>query len=71
MAIGRGKTEHSGAHNSSAGCGYWGTNDEAKLFATPARRRDERDQIRRELNEWMAADGQDHDEAAAGSCPTR
>jgi hypothetical protein len=50
MGIGRGKTEHGGAHNSSAGHGFWGTNDEAKRFATPARRRDERRLIRDELH---------------------
>lgn len=56
MGIGRGKTEHNGAHDSSAGHGYWGTNDEAKRFATPARRRDEREEIRRELHDWMVSD---------------
>jgi hypothetical protein len=56
MGIGRGKTEHSGAHTSSAGDGYWGTHDEAKRFATPARRRDESEQIRRELHEWLVSD---------------
>jgi hypothetical protein len=55
MGIGRGKTEHSGAHNSSAASGHWGTNDEAKMFATAARRRDEREQIRRELHDWMVS----------------
>ncbi|WP_142389901.1 hypothetical protein [Mycobacterium sp. shizuoka-1] len=61
MGIGRGKTEHAGAHNSSAGHGYWGTNDEAKRFATPARRRDERKLIREELSQW-SADQEDADD---------
>lgn len=56
MGLGRGKTEHAGAHDSSAGHGHWGTNDEAKNFATPARRRNEREEIRRELHEWAGDD---------------
>lgn len=52
--MGRGKTEHAGAHNSSAGHGFWGRNDEAKAFSTPARRRDERELIRNELLLWIA-----------------
>jgi hypothetical protein len=56
MGIGRGKTEHAGAHDSRAGHGYWGTNDEAKEFATPARRRDEREELRRELHDWLTSD---------------
>ena len=53
-AFGAGRPEHSGAHNLGGEPRLLGTNDEAKRLRHFARRRDEREEIRRELHEWMA-----------------
>lgn len=52
MALGRGKTEHSGARDMSRKSGHWGFTEEAKAWASRARRRDEK----REVADEMAAD---------------
>jgi hypothetical protein len=55
MALGRGKTEHAGARDMSRKGGHWGFTEEAKAWASRARRRDEK----RELsNEAIAHDEQ-------------
>jgi hypothetical protein len=51
MGLGKGKTEHSGPRDMSRKHGHWGYTEEAKDWATRARRRDEADELRRELDE--------------------
>jgi hypothetical protein len=58
MALGKGKTEHSGARDMSRKHGHWGYTEEAKDWATRARRRDEAEELRRELE---AADDEHSD----------
>jgi hypothetical protein len=50
MALGRGKTEHSGPRDSSRKDGHWGFTEEAKRWASRARRRDEREQVRQDAD---------------------
>jgi hypothetical protein len=49
MALGKGKTEHAGPRDMSRKHGHWGFTEEAKEWAGRARRRDEDDELRREL----------------------
>jgi hypothetical protein len=51
MALGKGKTEHSGARDASRKDAHWGYTEEAKAWASRARRRDEAEELRRELDE--------------------
>jgi hypothetical protein len=51
MALGKGKTEHAGARDMSRKHGHWGLAEEAKAWATRARRRYEREDLRNELDE--------------------
>jgi len=55
MALGKGKTEHAGPRDMSRKDGHWGFTEEAKEWATRARRRDEDDELRRELADARAA----------------
>ncbi len=48
MALGKGKTEHAGARDMSRKDGHWGYTEEAKEWATRARRRDEAAELREE-----------------------
>jgi len=48
MSLGKGKTEHAGPRDMSRKDGHWGYTEEAKDWASRARRRDERIQLRRE-----------------------
>ena len=45
MALGRGKTEHSGPRDMSRKSGHWGLTEEAKAWASRARRRDEKREL--------------------------
>jgi len=49
MGLGKGRTEHSGPRDMSRKGGRWGTTEEAKAWASRARRRDEADDLRREV----------------------
>ena len=49
MGLGRGKTEHAGARDMGRKHGHWGFTEEAKAWATRARRRDEREELSRAL----------------------
>ncbi len=49
MGLGRGKTEHAGPRDMARKSGHWGFTEEAKEWATRARRRDEAELLRREL----------------------
>ncbi len=46
MGLGRGKTEHAGPRDMARKNGYWGSTEEAKDWASRARRRDEDDFLR-------------------------
>ena len=48
MGLGRGKTEHDGPRDMSRKHGHWGFTEEAKKWASRARRRDERAEIANE-----------------------
>ncbi len=50
MALGRGKTEHAGPRDMARKSAHWGFTEEAKEWATRARRRDERRGLERELD---------------------
>lgn len=56
MGLGRGKTEHDGARDMSRKHGFWGHADEAKEWASRARRRDEKrvvdEQADAEIEAW-------------------
>ena len=54
MALGKGKTEHAGPRDMSRKHGHWGFTEEAKAWASRARRRDEDDELRRELADVQA-----------------
>jgi hypothetical protein len=59
MALARSKTEHDGARDMSRKHGYWGRTEEAKEWASQARRRDEKrelDEARRETKETPEPD---------------
>ncbi|GAA0944742.1 hypothetical protein GCM10009554_39110 [Kribbella koreensis] len=54
MGLGRGKTEHGGARDMTRKHGHWGHAEEAKAWASRARRRDEKrelDEVRHQLGE--------------------
>ena len=51
MALGTGKSEHSGPRDMSRKCGHWGLTEEAKEWASRARRRDEAVALRHEESE--------------------
>ena len=51
MGLGRGKTEHAGPRDMGRKHGHWGFTEEAKEWATRARRRDEREQLRSAMGE--------------------
>ena len=57
MGLGRGKTEHTGARDMGRKHGHWGFTEEAKAWATRARRRDEREELSRALAEARTANG--------------
>ena len=48
MGLGRGKTEHAGPRDMARKHGHWGYTEEAKEWASRARRRDEVAQLREE-----------------------
>jgi hypothetical protein len=54
MSLGKGKTEHAGPRDATRKDGHWGFTEEAKRWATRARRRDEDLELRKELDD---ADG--------------
>lgn len=51
MGLGKGKTEHAGPRDMSRKHGHSGYTEEAKEWASRARRRDEAEEIERELVE--------------------
>lgn len=51
MGLGRGKTEHNGPRDMSRKHGHWGFTEEAKKWASRARRRDERAEIAKESDQ--------------------
>jgi hypothetical protein len=59
VGLGKGKTEHSGPRDMARKEGHWGFTEEAKEFATRARRRDEQELLRRETD----AAGAEHEVA--------
>jgi hypothetical protein len=67
MSLGKGKTEHSGPRDMARKSGHWGFTEEAKAWATRARRRDEDLELRRELDEAARSvhEGFEHDDRAA------
>ncbi len=70
MGLGKGKTEHSGPRDATRKGGHWGFTEEAKQWSTRARRRDEAEQLRRELDGALdpESDG-DPPSRAAGEPP--
>jgi hypothetical protein len=58
MALGKGKTEHAGARDMSRKHGHWGYTEEAKEWATRARRRDEAAELR-EQRDMVREDAED------------
>jgi hypothetical protein len=63
MGLGKGRTEHAGPRDMARKDGRYGHTDEAKAWATRARRRDEDDELRRELE---AARAELRDDAGDG-----
>lgn len=57
MGLGRGKTEHDGARDMSRKHAHWGHTEEAKEWASRARRRDEQ----RELTDEAARHAEHED----------
>ncbi len=51
MGLGRGKTEHAGPRDMARKDGHWGYTEEAKAWASRARRRDEDDLLRDALDD--------------------
>ncbi len=51
VGLGKGKTEHAGPRDMSRKHGHWGYTEEAKEWASRARRRDEAEEIEREVVE--------------------
>jgi hypothetical protein len=51
MSLGKGKTEHAGARDTTRKDGHWGFTEEAKRWASRARRRDENLELRTELDD--------------------
>jgi hypothetical protein len=60
MGLGRGKTEHVGARDMTRKHGHWGFAEEAKAWATRARRRDEREELDRALAETRTVNDHEH-----------
>jgi hypothetical protein len=60
MDLGRGKTERTGPRDLGRKHGHWGFTEEAKAWATRARRRDEREELSRALAETRTASGHEH-----------
>ena len=58
MALGKGKTEHAGARDMTRKGGHWGYTEEAKRWATRARRRDEAAELR-DQREVVREDSED------------
>ena len=59
MGLGRGRTEHAGARDIARKHGHWGTTEEAKQWATRARRRAEVAELRQELEDDPRPDAPD------------
>lgn len=57
MGLGLGKTEHAGARDMSRKHGHWGFTEEAKAWATRARRRNEREELGQALAEAQTDNG--------------
>jgi hypothetical protein len=55
MGLGKGKTEHAGPRDTARKDGHWGFTEEAKEWASRARRRDEERELREELDGAEAA----------------
>jgi hypothetical protein len=53
MGLGKGKTEHSGARDMARKHGHYGDTHEAKEWAARARRRDEDEELRAELDDAL------------------
>jgi hypothetical protein len=71
MGLGRGKTDHSGPRDATGKGGHWGFTEEAKQWSTRARRRDEAEQLRRELDGALdSASDVDPPSRAADSRPS-
>lgn len=51
MSLGKGRTEHTGPRDMARKEGHWGFTEEAKEWATRARRRDEELLLRQELGD--------------------
>ena len=51
MALGKGRTEHAGPRDMSRKSGHYGFTEEAKVWASRARRRDEAEELREALEE--------------------
>jgi hypothetical protein len=49
VGLGSGKTEHAGPRDMSRKGGHWGFTEEAKAWASRARRRDQREALKAEL----------------------
>ena len=64
MGLGRGKTEHTGPRDMARKHGYWGSTEEAKDWASRARRRDEDDLLRDALDAARDEPGRPGDERA-------
>ena len=61
MGLGRGRTEHDGPRDVTRKHGHWGTTEEAKRWATRARRRAEVGELREQLED-------DEPPSATGGC---
>ena len=59
MGLGRGRTEHAGPRDMARKHGHWGTTEEAKQWATRARRRAEVAELRQELEDDRRPDAPD------------
>ncbi len=57
MGLGRGRTEHAGPRDMTRKHGHWGTTEEAKQWATRARRRAEVDEVREQLDDEVGPSG--------------
>jgi len=51
MGLGKGKTEHAGARDMSRKHGHWGFTEEAKAWASRARRRDGKQELQATFTE--------------------
>lgn len=59
MGLGRGRTEHAGPRDMARKHGHWGTTEEAKQWASRARRRAEVAELRREQDDALRPDTPD------------